>query len=390
MKKILIPLLAVFVAIPSGNAATGSHSGNSPVGEISISASAAASYIIPTNSYLRDSHNNTLMVTPEVRAGFSFSRSTRYGRLYHGVTQGIGFSWNTILPHSSLGHPAGIFLFQTVPFYSSGAISFEAGWDFGISTPWQHFEYQQEPTNTAIGSKTNALLGVSLGTVYRLNSRMAIKAALTATHYSNGNTHLPNAGVNTTGLRLGFIYTIGHEKADDTPVTPLPDDFRKGFGYDLTVYGATRKRVVRDSSGDNIIAPGSFGVAGLNFAPMYTFGRYLRAGVSLDMQYDESANLGPNLVEGTYGDEVRFYRQSFTERFSAGLSLRGELTLPIFSIGVGIGRNLIAKGDNRAFYQILLLKAYVFRGAFLQAGYRLHDFHEPSNLMLGVGYTFGH
>lgn len=391
MKSLITSLLAIIAASARIFALTpDSISATDPVGEIRISAAAGASYIFPTNNFLRGNHNNTAMITPEVRAGFTFSRNTRYGRLYGGVTQGIGLNLNAILPHSTLGNPAGIFVFQTVPLHRAGALTLEAGWDFGVSTPWKHFDHQGHSDNSAIGSTTNALLGVSFGAVFRLNSRMALKAGLTAIHYSNGNTHLPNAGVNTAGMRLGFIYTVGRRNdGADSPAAPLPGDFIGGIGYDVTVYGATRGRVVRDSAGDGIIAPGSFGVAGLNFAPMYAFSRYIRAGVSVDMQYDESANLDRNLVDGTFGDEVLFYRQPFSERFSAGLSLRGELTLPIFSIGAGIGRNLIARGNNRAFYQMLVLKAYIYRGTFLQAGYRLHDFHEPSNLMLGVGYTFG-
>ena len=35
----------------------------------------------------------------------------------------------------------------------------------------------------------------------------------------------------------------------------------------------------------------TFGVAGVNFAPMYNFNNYFRAGLSADAQYDESANL---------------------------------------------------------------------------------------------------
>ncbi|MDE6369565.1 MAG: acyloxyacyl hydrolase, partial [Muribaculaceae bacterium] len=95
-------------------------------------------------------------------------------------------------------------------------------------------------------------------------------------------------------------------------------------------------------------------------------------------------------VENSYGEYIKFYRQPFADCFAAGLSVRTELTLPIFSINAGIGRNIIANGpDTRIFYQTLALKAYVWQGTFLQVGYQLSNFHLPNNLMLGVGYTFG-
>ena len=131
-------------------------------------------------------------------------------------------------------------------------------------------------------------------------------------------------------------------------------------------------------------------MAGLNFNPMYCVNKYFRAGLSLDAQYDESANLKAHHVEGTSGDGLKFYRPSFREQFAAGLSLRAELNMPIFSVNVGIGRNLIQQGeDTRGFYQILALKAFVTRRLFLHVGYQLHDFKAPNNLMLGLGWRFG-
>ena len=52
----------------------------------------------------------------------------------------------------------------------------------------------------------------------------------------------------------------------------------------------TRKR---DSlkRGIPTLVPGSFGIVGLNFAPMYNFNNYFRAGLSVDAQFDESANI---------------------------------------------------------------------------------------------------
>ena len=72
-----------------------------------------------------------------------------------------------------------------------------------------------------------------------------------------------------------------------------------------------------------------------------------------------------------------------------GLSLRAELVMPVFSINVGVGRNLIySGGDMKGFYQILALKTYITRHLFLHVGYQLSKFKDPNNLMLGLGYRF--
>ena len=60
-------------------------------------------------------------------------------------------------------------------------------------------------------------------------------------------------------------------------------------------------------------------------------------------------------------------------------------------LGSRIGFLLLAAGCAiglvRSFYQTLTLKAYVYRGLFLNVGYQLYDFKTPSNLMLGAGIT---
>lgn len=63
--------------------------------------------------------------------------------------------------------------------------------------------------------------------------------------------------------------------------------------------------------------------------------------------------------------------------------------MPIFSINIGIGRNVVCRGeDTDVFYQMLILKARFTRNAFLHVGYRLSRFRDPSHLMLGIGYSF--
>lgn len=87
--------------------------------------------------------------------------------------------------------------------------------------------------------------------------------------------------------------------------------------------------------GTPILVPGSFGILGLNFTPMYNFSRYFRAGVSLDAQYDESANISrhiANSVTTPDAETIKFYRPPFREQFAVGLSLRAEIVMPIFRL----------------------------------------------------------
>ena len=105
--------------------------------------------------------------------------------------------------------------------------------------------------------------------------------------------------------------------------------------------------------------------------------------------YDESANIDKYALD-PYSQFTKFYRPPFIEQFSAGVSARVELVLPIFSVDFGIGRNFVCRGDDTdGFYQIAALKASLTRHLFIHVGYQLYRFHEPNNLMLGLGWRFG-
>lgn len=157
---------------------------------------------------------------------------------------------------------------------------------------------------------------------------------------------------------------------------------------DIVAYGAWRKRVVR-LDGEPYLCPGKFGVAGIQIAPMRRFGPMFATGISLDMQYDESAGLPPYWVSGTTGDDMKFYRPPFGRQLSIGLSAHAELTMPIFAINVGMGYDMLSPRGNKRFYQSLTLKTFVTRHLFINTGYRLGAFKDPQNLMLGVGVRLG-
>ena len=202
--------------------------------------------------------------------------------------------------------------------------------------------------------------------------------------------------MNTIGGRIGLVYTLNpieeshHEigTARSLPANQLYlSSFWQRVSYDVILYGATRAQGVM--LGDEAhIFPGHFGILGFNLNPMYKFNRFLKAGISLDGQYDESANIYSDEIIQV-GEEPRFYRPPLHEQIGIGLSARGEFTMPFFSINIGVGHNLFYnKGDLKGLYQILALKVSVTRNLFLHVGYQLHKFHNPNNLMLGVGYRF--
>ena len=205
-------------------------------------------------------------------------------------------------------------------------------------------------------------------------------------HYSNGNTLYPNMGLNIMEARLGVsrsFYASGKRERQSLPdmadIVVLPH-----VSCDVIVYGATRIKGIAEES---YLVPGSFAVAGMNVNPMYNFNKYWKAGVSVDCQYDESANLQDHIAFKSDDGNILFYRPPLNEQISVGASVRCEFVMPVFSINIGIGRTFIYRGDDlNSLYQLAVLKTNISRNLFLHIGYKFSEFRTPRNLMLGIGF----
>ena len=357
-------------------------------------------YTFPTDGFFKGNNQAGKPIrtnlSGHLKLGFQFAPGTRLGDLYPHTTQGIGVAYNTFFNHKELGSPVAVYVFQTSRIASlTRYLSLDYEWNFGASFGWKKFDEDNNPMNRVVGSKANAYINLGFFLNWATDPQTSLKAGIGLTHFSNGNTHYPNAGVNTIGANIGFTRYFGHgDERKDTHVSSAAyPAFKPYISYDVVLYGATRKKGVFPDNNSPVLVPGSFGIIGLNFTPMYNFTRYFRAGLSLDAQYDESANIGRHIANENSvldSENIRFHRPPFSEQFAVGLSVRAEVVMPIFSINLGIGRNILCQGpDTDAFYQILALKTHLTDRLFLHVGYQLSRFKDPNNLMLGLGCRFG-
>lgn len=356
------------------------------------------SYLFPTHEFFKGSNNAqkemNSTLSGHLKYGFKFAPDSYLGNVYPYAIQGIGVGYNTFFNSSELGNPLSVYVFQTSRIANiTKELSFDYEWNFGASFGWKKYDEEKNPHNKVVGSNTNAYIHLGLLLNWQLSSNTNLRGGVGLTHYSNGNTSYPNAGVNTIDASIGVIrFFRNNERSTYFPYQSRKHVFNSYINYDLILYGSTRKKGIYPEDSGPMLVPGSFGVIGLNFNPLYNFNKYFRAGVSLDLQYDESANIGKHIAnEYIPGnpEDLKFYRPSFREQFSAGLSLRAEIVMPIFSINLGIGKNFLCKGgDTNSFYQTFVLKTYITDNVFLHAGYQLYRFEDPNNLMLGLGYRF--
>lgn len=355
-------------------------------------------YVFPSHEFFKGENNArrkmNSTLSGHLKYGFKFAPDSYLGSVYPYAIQGIGVSYNTFFNSSELGNPLAVYLFQTSRIANvTPDLSFDYEWNFGASLGWKKYDEEKNPLNRVVGSTTNAYIHLGFLLNWRLSPTTNLRGGVGVTHYSNGNTSYPNAGVNTIGASIGMTRFFGNnEKSRHSSIRSRNYLFNPYINYDLIIYGATRKKGIFPEDSNPMLVPGSFAIAGLNFNPLYNFSKYFRGGVSLDMQYDESANIGKHIANDYIpGDpkELKFYRPHFREQFSAGLSLRAEIVMPVFSINLGIGKNFLCKGDDtNSFYQTFVLKTNVTDHVFLHTGYQLYRFKDPNNLMLGLGFRF--
>lgn len=323
-----------------------------------------------------------------LRYGYTYDRSTETGRLYPGVCQGIGAGVNIFSHPKSIGTPISLYLFQTAPILNiNDHLSLDYDWNFGASMGWKPCNGTIARSNLITGSKVNAYINLGLSLRWKLHNSFSLIAGVDLTHFSNGNTSFPNPGINMLGVRLGMVRTFG-EDSGGTPFRSCELFNRRNLiSYDLTAYGAWRKRVYRGGE-EPVLLNSHYAAAGVNLAPMLDICRFFRAGVSADFQWDESSGLKRYYISGTTPDDIHFSDPSFFRQVSVGVSARAELVMPIFSVNIGIGYNFIGPQESRASIQMANLKVYITRSLFLNIGYQLQNFQRQNNLMLGLGYTF--
>lgn len=340
-----------------------------------LGAELSPAYVPRTSGYLRGVDAS---FGGALRADFTLGLTSRMGRMYPGVYQGFGLEMRGF-GGGKLGSPASAYIYQGVPVAHFGSrLQLDCEWQFGAAFGWKH----GGEDNACVSTAVTARMGVGLRVRYTLTPRWQLSAGVEAIHFSNGNTSHPNSGVNTVGASIGVAYALNPQ-----PETAAVDETADAgvWFYDIVAYGAWRKRGVELDEHATVMLPGTFAVAGLQFAPMRRFNRYFSAGASLDVQFDESAGLAPYYVTSSSYDEPKFYRPPFGKQLSAGLSAHAELSLTFFAINAGLGYDILSPKGNKRFYQSLALKAFITPRIFLNAGYRLGDFSTPQNLMLGVG-----
>lgn len=349
-------------------------------------------WVIPSDPFYKS--DNSVKFSPgfahseHLKYAFSLPKNTLGSQIFPQTFQGVGIALFDFGNKKEIGKPVAIYLFQRSRIARiSPRFSMDYEWNFGLSGAWAPYNPDSNPNNIVVGSRMNAYINLGVSVMWQVAERVAMTGGVDFTHFSNGNTEYPNAGVNLPGVRLGMTYNISKTDAQRYRAEQVqPPEFHKYLSYDLIAFGSWRRKGV-DFFGTQVASPYKYSVAGAYFAPMYNWSYRLRTGISLDALYDGSANVyAPDYIAGT---EQPFIKPSWDRQVGLGLSGRVDYVMPLFTIGAGIGTYFLHNGgDMKGTYQALVLKVRVTRNSFVHIGYNIKDFTDPNYLMLGLGYRF--
>lgn len=362
-----------------------------------IELEALPSIILHTNEYLKgENYEGRTMnhaFAARLRYAFSLPPQNPKSQIYKGAYQGAGIACHEF--NKQLGNPISVYIFQGAKIASlSPRLFFNYEWSLGLAFGWNPYDKDINPENRVIGSGTTAYIDADLYLSYALSDAIDINLGASVSHFSNGNTKFPNAGLNVLGARVGLAYYVNRHLEQERRTARDVPEFLRGMSCDIVLFGAWKQAGVYLDSGYGVAVPGKCAVFGFNINPMYNISHRLNAGLSLDGTYDRSANLSvesyATALDGTVSGIEGVRRPSASRQMALGLSGRAEFVMPYFTINVGMGANFLNhEGTFSGLYEVLALKLNVARRSFLHIGYTLSDFKRPRHLMLGLGCRLG-
>ena len=356
-----------------------------------VEMAASGGYNLPSHGYFNGYNplkkplyfNSSL----HLKYGFGFQPGTRFGSLYPNVTQGVGLAAATFYSQELMGSPVFAYIFQRAQLMElNPRLKLNYAWDFGASFGWKQTEL--------IATRANIYINVGVMLSWDLNRHLSLNFGPEFTHCSNGDTRYPNGGVNLFNLKVGLTGHIEPEtgETDRTVIEHYRSQLKqKSFAermeYDLVLYGGWRAgKVVGLKS---YVINEHFPFFGLNFMPLYRISRHFTAGASLDLLADRSANLYDVVYDADIKSVVSYSRPTLGKQMAAGISIRGEITMPIFTLGVGAGGFVLPAGDSlRGIYTVFCLKTFVTDHLFANISYRLSTKNYTHNMMYGLGWRF--
>ncbi|MDH6358283.1 hypothetical protein [Parabacteroides sp. PF5-9] len=349
--------------------------------------------ILKTNEYIKEGSRipayNSFSLKYGIRSTGDEWEDVAYGMPYYGV----GFYVAKFYNKKGLGVPLSFYLFQGGDLGQIGSLPLKYELNLGMSFNWTPYDAFDNPKNVAVGGQTNVHVGANVYLKKKLNEVWDLNFGLGLTHFSNGAKRLPNKGVNLFAPFVELVYNFNDKPVGITSKEKLtPPVFEKRMDYDI-VFTTTSRHIKIDTLETGLPSrylDRDFKVFGLSYATLFVPNYKYKWGPSVELVYDESSEV--KVWREQHPDDGMFYDRvklgSWHNRFSLGLSIKGEMSLPYVSFFAQLGYNILHTNDyDYRFYQIIGAKAYLKDNLFGTFGIRANRFSKAQYLYWSIGYT---
>lgn len=214
--------------------------------------------IMPDKKYIYQHLINDFVKSFHFDIGLQTNGKKYWHHYYSYPETGLTFIYYNLANKEQLGFITGCIPYITIK--PNKNIRFYPSLKLGIglvycNKPFNRFDNYH---NILISSNLNAALNSDIDINYKLNDKLALKLGLSLIHFSNGNTKVPNKGVNIVSSKMGLKYGL-LEKSKIEPLdehsnkkyqtsissaisfTNILKDVNKGFNYFDIMFERTRQ-----------------------------------------------------------------------------------------------------------------------------------------------------
>lgn len=352
-------------------------------------------FILPTNDFAKSDDISIEFASLSLKYGYQTLGNNWIDYSLGLPYLGVGVNGSYFICHDELGFPITLYLFQGATLFPiTNKCSFNYEWNLGMSFNWKPYDPFDNPKNIALGSSSNIYIAFIPYLKWKISSKNDLKLGMDFSHFSNGAHKKPNKGLNLYSSFLEWDYIL-----DDLPEhSQRKENLKKNkldshFDYDLLLTISSRQ-LEFDTTGTGLASKyvdKNFAVLGVTFSPMFVSSYRYKYGLSFDLFYDESAKAKAwrqyNPADGGTYDRIKL--GPFFDRFLGGMSAKGELAMPYYSIFANLGYDFIQADQSISrFYQILGVRVNLQENLFGTFGIRSTRFSRAYCIYWSLGYTF--
>lgn len=349
-------------------------------------------YVLQTDDFLRFNNLSGGAITQAMGGRIEFGWQARGRNVYDNIlnypSYGAGILTYGFPQTGELGKPNALYFFMNNPFKRWGDFSIDYFIRLGMSYNWEPNDPAVNPANLVLGSYRNLYISAGAEAKYRIGTHVDASLGIGFCHFSNGQSSLPNSGMNLLTPNLGIKYNFNEGVKTEYKKTPVPEYTDKALEFYFTLGNGIRQ-IFYDSATTGV--PNKLGVSypvyNISTALQYQFGWGGKYGGGLDFIYWGAQNPG---IELGPGGIIQAKEVPFNEKLQLGVFISYEFVLNNVSIYAQPGFRVLRtkyEGMPPDFYQHLAIK-YHLQDLILGVAIRAVNFGQAEYIEWNIGYRF--